>query len=211
MRTLLRYIDAVNARDYASMASVFDDALEHRILPKSMARPVLTKKQYLDYSKSLLGMFAKFETKIHEVIEAGDKLTVHGSTRGKSWSGTPYTNEYMLLIHFTHPTPSTLSPSSSSGGGGGGESLEDEFSAITFGRSDADRLPKIRLLKEFVDSSVTLQFFRDESERKRKREEEERQRRGSLLTASSPKAQLLRGRTRGLSVNGNGSGAGCQY
>jgi hypothetical protein len=40
---------------------VFDDALEHRILPKSMTRPVLTKKQYIEYWKGVMALFAKFE------------------------------------------------------------------------------------------------------------------------------------------------------
>ncbi|KAH6885538.1 hypothetical protein BKA70DRAFT_1123912, partial [Coprinopsis sp. MPI-PUGE-AT-0042] len=125
-------------------ASVFDDVLEHRILPKSMMRPVLTKKQYIEYWKGVMALFAKFETKIHEVIEAGDKLTVHASSLGKSWSGTPYSNEYVLMVHFA---PSLRPPHSPT------TSVE---------------LPKIRYLKEFVDSSVSLDFFREESERRKK-------------------------------------------
>lgn len=159
MRTLLLYVDAVNARDYAALSSVFDDALEHRILPKSMARPVLTKKLYIEYWKGVMALFAKFETKIHEVIEAGDKLTVHGSTRGKSWSGTPYTNEYVLIIHFaplsssSSPTATTTSPTSTT---------------ISPYATTNVELPKIRYLKEFVDSSVSLDFFKEESERRRR-------------------------------------------
>ena len=40
---------------------MFDEALEHRILPKSMARPVLTKRQYIDYWREVMSLFAKFE------------------------------------------------------------------------------------------------------------------------------------------------------
>lgn len=64
MRSLLVYLDAVNARDYSSMEAVFDDALEHRILPKSMARPVLTKKQYIDYWREIMGLFEEFEVSV---------------------------------------------------------------------------------------------------------------------------------------------------
>ncbi|KAH6910289.1 hypothetical protein BKA70DRAFT_1424835 [Coprinopsis sp. MPI-PUGE-AT-0042] len=126
MRTILLYFDAVNARDYTALASVFDD------------------KQYIEYWKGVMALFAKFETKIHEVIEAGDKLTVHASSLGKSWSGTPYSNEYVLMVHFAPSLRPSHSPTTSV------------------------ELPKIRYLKEFVDSSVSLDFFREESERRKK-------------------------------------------
>ena len=61
MRSLLTYIDSVNTRDFEAMGSVFDTALEHRILPKSLERPVLTKKLYLEYWRSVMGLFEKFE------------------------------------------------------------------------------------------------------------------------------------------------------
>lgn len=157
MRTLLLYVDAVNARDYNTMAATFDDALEHRILPKSMARPVLTKKLYVEYWKGVMALFAKFETKIHEVIEAGDKLTVHGSSRGKSWSGTPYTNEYVMIVHFNPAPPSSTTPASTS-----------PSEMISPYATSTSNLPKIRYLKEFVDSSVSLDFFREESERRKR-------------------------------------------
>lgn len=160
MRTLLLYVDAVNARDYNAMAATFDEALEHRILPKSMARPVLTKKLYVEYWKGVMALFAKFETKIHEVIEAGDKLTVHGSSRGKSWSGTPYTNEYVMIVHFTPPPASPSSPPTTS--------TSPSATVISPYATSTTNLPKIRYLKEFVDSSVSLDFFKEESERRRR-------------------------------------------
>lgn len=61
MKSLLTYIDAVNNRDFEAMDSVFDESLEHRILPKSLERPVLTKKQYGDYWRSISGLFEQFE------------------------------------------------------------------------------------------------------------------------------------------------------
>ncbi|TFK26259.1 hypothetical protein FA15DRAFT_573174, partial [Coprinopsis marcescibilis] len=132
MRSLLVYIDAVNARDFGSLATVFDDALEHRILPKSLARPVLTKKLYIDYWRSVMAMFSQFE----------------GYTEGESVSGTRYNNEYMMLMH---------------------------FSPLTQEEIENGQLPKIRYLKEFVDSTYSVQFFKEESERQRQLKEKDKQ------------------------------------
>ncbi|EAU91886.1 hypothetical protein CC1G_04653 [Coprinopsis cinerea okayama7 len=160
MRSLLVYLDAVNARDFGSMEAVFDDALEHRILPKSMNRPVLTKRQYIDYWKGVMSMFAKFEA----------------STRGRSFSGTPYTNEYILLLHFTQP------------------------------QYEGD-LPKIRYLKEFVDSTASLNFFKEESERRKRREEEKRKVWGVGVSNGVSVVVNSNGEAGG-SGHGNGNGNG---
>ncbi|KAF6761043.1 hypothetical protein DFP72DRAFT_879911 [Ephemerocybe angulata] len=118
------------------MESVFDEALEHRILPKSLERPVLTKRLYGEYWRGVMALFERFETKVIEVIEAGDKMTVHASSNGTSLSGTPYRNEYVLMIHFTPPV-------------------------------EAGGLPRMRYLKEFVDSGFSMRFFKEERERQR--------------------------------------------
>jgi len=68
MKSLLAYIDAVNARDFATMERVFDEALEHRILPKRLERPVLTRKQYLDYWKGIMKLFSRFEVRSWNVL-----------------------------------------------------------------------------------------------------------------------------------------------
>lgn len=71
MRSLLTYIDAVNNNDYDAMANVFDEALEHRILPKSLERPVLTKKLYLEYWRSVMGLFETFEVRFAAGLNEG--------------------------------------------------------------------------------------------------------------------------------------------
>jgi ketosteroid isomerase-like protein len=66
------------------------------------------------------------------VIEAGSALTVHGSTKGKSVSGTPFANEYIFIVHFAAAPLTTGS------------------------------LPKIKSLKEFVDSAAVMRFFAED-------------------------------------------------
>ena len=90
---------------------------------------------------------------MHEVVETDDIITVHvrprllkmalllgtltsdicqASCDGDSVTGTPYTNEYILIIHFV--------PAEN-------------------GRGE---LPKMSIMKEFVDSRHTLKFFTEE-------------------------------------------------
>lgn len=64
MKALLAYIDAVNSRDFEKMEAVFDEALEHRILPKSLERPVLTKRLYGEYWRGVMSLFESFEVRI---------------------------------------------------------------------------------------------------------------------------------------------------
>lgn len=54
------------------------------------------------------------------------------SSTGESATGTPYVNEYMLIIHFVPP------------------------------KEGGDGLPKMSLVKEFVDSATAVKFFTDE-------------------------------------------------
>ncbi|KAF8070379.1 hypothetical protein FPV67DRAFT_1668238 [Lyophyllum atratum] len=98
IRTLLAYREAFNEWNLDKMAAVFDDSLEHHILPK---RPE-------------------------------QKAIFIGSSIGESATGSPYTNEYMLIIHFTPPA------------------------------EGSDGLPKMSLVKEFVDSGTVLKFFTEE-------------------------------------------------
>ncbi|TFK45090.1 hypothetical protein BDQ12DRAFT_674104 [Crucibulum laeve] len=139
MRTFLAYLKALNTWDYDACMAVFDNSLEHRILPKSLGRPVLNKKQYGEYFKGLMPTFSGIEFSIHEVIETPDKMTVHASSKGSSTLGTPYNNEYILILHFT--SPPTVTPSSEASG---------------------EWTPKIKLVKEFVDSAVSIKFFTED-------------------------------------------------
>lgn len=55
-----------------------------------------------------------------------------GASTGESATGTPYANEYMIIIHFVPP------------------------------REGGDGLPKMSVVKEFVDSGTAVKFFTEE-------------------------------------------------
>jgi hypothetical protein len=57
MRSLLAYVDAFQAWN---IMACFDEALEHRILPQSLSRPVLSKRQYGEYFGAIMPLFRKF-------------------------------------------------------------------------------------------------------------------------------------------------------
>jgi hypothetical protein len=112
MRALLAYVDALQAWNFKDVMACFDEALEHRILPQSLGRPVLNKRQYGEYFGAIMPLMKRsqvlrsiyrsslpFANKfwhfpphcsgqyrncpqitIHEIIEAGDKMTVHVRT-----------------------------------------------------------------------------------------------------------------------------------
>ncbi|CAA7260398.1 unnamed protein product [Cyclocybe aegerita] len=137
LRAFLAYVDALHKWDHEAVMACFDDELEHRILPTSLGRPVRNRLQYGEFFKGMMPMFRKFRVTIHEVIESDDKIAVHASSKGESTLGTPYRNEYTLMITFVPPSPS--SP---------GEPVEE--------------LPKMRHVKEFVDSAFSANFFSEE-------------------------------------------------
>ncbi|KDR75483.1 hypothetical protein GALMADRAFT_247920 [Galerina marginata CBS 339.88] len=149
LRAFLAYIDAFNAWDLDLIVDCFDEALEHRILPQSLGRPVLNKRQYREYLKGVLPLFKKFKVTIHEVIEADEKMTVHASSVGESASGAPYTNEYMIVVHFVPAPPP----------------------------AGASALPKMRFVKEFVDSASSVKFFTEERAKAKAREAKEKEER----------------------------------
>jgi hypothetical protein len=65
LQALLAYVEARNewSTDHTKVMGFFDDSLEHRILPKSLGRPVLTKKQYSDYVAGLLRFIASYKVR----------------------------------------------------------------------------------------------------------------------------------------------------
>lgn len=137
LRAFFAYVDALHAWDFDRLMQCFDESLEHRILPKSLGRPVLNKRQYGEYFKGTMPLFVKFRLTIHEVIEAGHRMTVHASSKGESIAGAPYANEYTMIIHFT-PAPISLTP------------------------GEDPPLPKMMLVKEYVDSAASQKFFIEE-------------------------------------------------
>ncbi|KAH9485738.1 hypothetical protein JR316_0002653 [Psilocybe cubensis] len=143
LRAFLAYVKAAEAWDVDRTMEFFDDALEHRILPQSLGRPVLNKRQYGEYLRALRPFFKTYQVTIHEVIEADNKMTAHASSNGVSVSGVPYANEHVLVIHYA-PVSESAGP---------------------------DALPKMRLVKEYVDSSFSLTFFAQERAKAKERQE----------------------------------------
>ena len=98
MRAFMTYIDALEAWSLRDIMACFDEALEHRILPHSLGRPVLNKRQYGEYLRAVMPLMKRcqvltstyslhlsftnahcptYQITIHEVTEAGDKITAH--------------------------------------------------------------------------------------------------------------------------------------
>ena len=64
---------------------------------------------------------------------------------GETISDAPYLHEYVLIVSFVPPPPSASS----------------------------DALPKMRFVKEFVDSTFSYKFFKEERSKAKLREEEQ--------------------------------------
>ncbi|EGO00759.1 hypothetical protein SERLA73DRAFT_133788 [Serpula lacrymans var. lacrymans S7.3] len=143
VRVAVSYVDALSswthhdspARRRDSFAALFAPNLEHRILPRCLSRPVLNKKQYIEYIEQLMPMFAEIQFTIHELLEIDDVVVFHGSSKGWSVTNSPYENEFMVILQFT--------------------TLED----------DLNLPPQIVRAKEFVDSETCRAFFKAERER----------------------------------------------
>jgi len=68
LRTFLAYADSLREWDLEAILDCFDDALEHRILPQSLGRPVLNKRQYGEYIKGVMALFERVQVCLHPVI-----------------------------------------------------------------------------------------------------------------------------------------------
>ncbi|KAF9011573.1 hypothetical protein BDZ89DRAFT_1077642 [Hymenopellis radicata] len=60
LKVLLAYVNARNKLDLSNVLRFFHTELEHRYLPMSLGRPVLTKKQYGEYLEALTSMMTTF-------------------------------------------------------------------------------------------------------------------------------------------------------
>jgi len=79
---------------------------------------------------------------IHEVIELDEKMTIHVNVSGSGASGEPYSNEIIQVVHFV-PASESIDPRT---------------------------LPKMRLVKEFVDSLFSRKFFTEERAKAKEKE-----------------------------------------
>jgi hypothetical protein len=59
MRALLAYFKALQEWNFKGVMACFDEALEHRILPQSLGRPVLNKRQYGEYVGGIMPLMKK--------------------------------------------------------------------------------------------------------------------------------------------------------
>ncbi|KAE9405339.1 hypothetical protein BT96DRAFT_852953, partial [Gymnopus androsaceus JB14] len=144
LQTALAFIEACNnwySNPDGTVAveqtlDLFDESLQHLVLPKSLQRPALNKNDYTVYFTGMLHLLKGFKATVHEVIEstAGNSVVIHASSVGLGVSGAPYANEYMLVFH--------MIPS-----------------------NDPGVLPKILSVKEFVDSKLSVDFFQEERRR----------------------------------------------
>lgn len=137
VQAMLSYIQATSMLDPPQVLRHFDDRLEHHYYPKSLQRPVLNKSQYAEYLAVVTSLLSEFKPTIHELIEAQDTIIVHASLRGRTRSGAPYTNELITMAYFRPPEDSIPN----------------------------DGIPKIIMMKEFLDSTIAKVFVRDERER----------------------------------------------
>lgn len=72
VQTALAFIEARNAwfsrsacsSGVGQMMSLFDESLEHRILPQSLGRPVLNKNQYMEYVQGLLRFIRDYKVRV---------------------------------------------------------------------------------------------------------------------------------------------------
>lgn len=61
LRAFLAYVDAVRTWNHKDLMACFDEALEHRILPQSLGRPVLNKRQYGEYIRGIMPLFKRLQ------------------------------------------------------------------------------------------------------------------------------------------------------
>lgn len=63
LRAFLSFIDALHRWDFDDIMDCFDETLEHRILPQSLGRPVLNKKQYAQYFRAIFPIFQSWRVR----------------------------------------------------------------------------------------------------------------------------------------------------
>jgi len=176
LATAIAFMKALDEWDEEALSKTLDETLEHRILPKSLMRPVLTKDLYLSgYIHNIAEMFkapdsdkrrSKLHRIIHEAIEMEDTIVIHASANGTSVTGASYEQEYMYVLRFIASTT--------------GDPKER----------------KINSVKEFCDSYASKGFF--PAERKRLADAKAAQ-----YATARPRAETLgtNGRRSGQSSN----------
>ncbi|KAG7444738.1 uncharacterized protein BT62DRAFT_933786 [Guyanagaster necrorhizus] len=113
MQAFTAYINAVAAFDSEGVSANLDDeAFEFNLLPQAMAISKLKKQEFVAFLQAtIFGWFinSDFSVIVHEIIEAGDALTAHVQSDGVSKLGTPWNNEYILMLRFVpSKTPGEL-------------------------------------------------------------------------------------------------------
>ncbi|KAG5652914.1 hypothetical protein H0H81_003114 [Sphagnurus paluster] len=133
IQTTLAFLRGFNDWDVEKLSATFDESLVYHVLPKSLGRSPRSKEEFVAYYRQIvIPLFKRFHVTVHELVEEGSAVIFHASSVGESVFGTPYANEYMISLHFVPP------------------------------KEGGDGLPKISVVKEFVDSAFSGKFFSEE-------------------------------------------------
>ncbi|KZP28473.1 hypothetical protein FIBSPDRAFT_817380 [Athelia psychrophila] len=166
LATALAWMKALEEWDEATHFATCDETLEHRILPKSLMRPVLNKNHYLSYFRGLAEMFAAPAGSSTQNAKVRLFTTCVASVKGESLTGELYENEYMYVLRLISST--TGNP-------------EER---------------KIQSVKEFCDSYASKTFFPAERKRvaeaKAKREAKAREAMGGYSGSSNRRSRQER-------------------
>jgi hypothetical protein len=63
-QTVLAYFSAIEELDIQKVLPLLDDRLEYHILPKSLARPMMNKKQYGEYFTGVTPVFQSLKVSV---------------------------------------------------------------------------------------------------------------------------------------------------
>ncbi|KAK7472363.1 hypothetical protein VKT23_000480 [Stygiomarasmius scandens] len=113
LQALFAYVAARNAWHVSGPAdflALFDESLEHRILPQSLAKPVLNKRQYAELISGLLRFIKSYKMTLHDVIETENTIVTHASSLTEGVHGTQSTSEYMITLRFLPPEDDSKLP-----------------------------------------------------------------------------------------------------
>lgn len=102
LQLALAYNTALESWNEEMLMATFDDTLDHRILPKSLRRPLLTKRLYQSYFQGLAAMFKPRRTKVDVILRPKCSSLRTLSSAYNSWSdrgrGHRYSTRELLIL-----------------------------------------------------------------------------------------------------------------
>ncbi|KAH8833977.1 hypothetical protein DL96DRAFT_1550847 [Flagelloscypha sp. PMI_526] len=99
------FLYALDIQDHVAVRRLLHPSkFEHRFFPKSLGgfgKEVRNVDEYIVNLDMLVGKFPEgFKIKILDTVEATDAIVAHICTEGMLYTGTPYTNEYVMIVRF---------------------------------------------------------------------------------------------------------------